>query len=527
MSTLTTRPRRLRRLVATLTAVGVAAAGLTLQSGAPAAAAETDVSDATLTWGLSGYAQAGIMGPWNVKDLTGDVQLLDGSVSGGDQSTYVVDPIPATSMPASDPQDTPNAVHFTDGTGTTDPETAATEVSWSGSYTVNAYPAQFNAPNEIYSDPVLSLDASGDGELTMDFTLGAGQDMMGNPTPRQELGRLTILSFSAGSVVGTGDESFRATPDYQGVEVEIPEGEGSQQTRTCTTDGDATGWWGSWPADFVNSIPSSVRPHFYSTGCGGMQDRKPPLPIDVTVPAAPAPEPTQASVRVSDTTILPSGAYRVTVRGSGFTPGLAVGTRPPLAGEPAGAYVVFGKFASTWQPSQGAGGDSRPVASQQWAVPTTSSAVEGTIPMQPDGTFTARLTIDRSAADAAAGGAGRYGIYTYAASGAVEPTYETATPIRFVKATTRTKVKVRKPRTRRKGKIKVRVVGGPTPEGRVKVLYMSGRGKFKRLKRLNDSGVVRMKLPRSRQGKRKLVVTYLGDVNHKKSRKVKRFRVRR
>ncbi|NHA01710.1 hypothetical protein G5V59_23720 [Nocardioides sp. W3-2-3] len=73
-------------------------------------------------------------------------------MSGGSQTEYVVDPVPATSMPASTPQKSANAVKFTGGTGTKD-ASGAIDVTWDGSYTVNAYPAGFNAPNEVYSDP--------------------------------------------------------------------------------------------------------------------------------------------------------------------------------------------------------------------------------------------------------------------------------------------------------------------------------------------------------------------------------------
>ncbi|MBB5787694.1 hypothetical protein [Jiangella mangrovi] len=268
-----------RRWVAGVAATALTAAGLLAVTAAPAQAGASDVDDATFVWGLNGYAQRGIFGPWTFKDLTGDAEQLVGSVSGGSQTEYVVAPVPATSMPPSSPQATPNAVKFSAGSGTIDPETGAGQLSWDGSYTVNAYPAQFNAPNEIYRDPLLTVNADGSGELSFDFSLGAGVDMNGNPTEQQDFGRLTLITFDAGSLSDQDATGYRITPDYQGVEVSLPDG--GTQTRTCTTDGGATGWWGSWAPEFVTTMPSSVRPHFYSTGCGGMQDFKPPLPIDV------------------------------------------------------------------------------------------------------------------------------------------------------------------------------------------------------------------------------------------------------
>lgn len=429
-----------RRSVAGLAAVALTTAGLSVLgvASAPHASADpapTPVSAATLTWGLSGYAQKGIFGPWTYKDLTGNVSQLTGSVSGGSQTEYVVDPVPATSMPASSPQKSANAVKFTNGTGTKD-ATGAVDVSWDGSYTVNAYPASFNAPNEIYSDPELTLDAEGNGELTMSFALGAGVDMSGNPTQAQDFGRLPLLEFSQGSVTPKSLGAFRAKPDYQGVTVTVPEG--GTQTTTCTTDGGATGWWGSWPQEFIDAIPGSVRPHFYSTGCGGMQDNKPALPIDVDLAIAP-------KVTVSDTELLPSGAQQVTVTGSGFDPALAVGTRQPISGRPAGAYVVVGKFADAWRPSQGAASSARKVVTQKWAVPAAelsqpAIANGGGFELKPDGTFTTTFTVDKATIDAAVAGVAdpsaltTYGVFTYPGSGATEASFETATPLTFAAA---------------------------------------------------------------------------------------------
>lgn len=434
--TATSVRRLLSAAVSTAVATTALTTGLTTTglATAPAHAAVTPTDDATLTWGLNGYAQKGIFGPWTFSDLTGNVTQLVGSVSGGTQSEYVVDPVPATSMPANTgTQKTPNAVKFTAGAGTADPATGAADLSWTGSYTVNAYPPQFGAPDEIYSNPELDIAADGSGELTMNFALGEGVDMEGNPIPAQDFGRLTLLTFGAGSDAETAT-GIRLTPAYQGVEVTVPDG--SEQVRNCTPGSGATGWWGSWPAEFVTTAPASVRPHFYSTGCGGMQDNKPPLPVDLNLGVQT--EPAVPTVTVSDTDLSPTGQHQVTVEGAGFDPATPLGTRPPLAGQPSGAYVIFGKFADNWKPSAGAPSSSRVAVTQKWAVPaaqmdTIGGAPAGAVELEPDGTFTATLTVDKAAADAAAA-TGNYGIFTYAGSGAVHAPYETATPITFTKA---------------------------------------------------------------------------------------------
>ncbi|GAA2974950.1 hypothetical protein [Actinokineospora diospyrosa] len=303
-----------RPLAAKAVAVGVAAVLAATGLGAtPAAAATATVTDATFVWGLSGYAQVGVFGPWNLKDATGNATLLQGSVSGGSQTQYAVAPVPATSMPVSSPQKTPNAVKFTAGTGTVDPATGAGQLSFTGSYTVNAYPAQFNAPNEVYKNPVVTVAANGSGSVSVEFSLGAGVDVSGNPTPAQDFGRLTLLTYDAGSLSGLTANGFRVAPDYQGVQVDVTGG--TAQTRTCES---GTGWWGSWSPQFVNTVPASIRPHFYSTGCGGNQDYKAPLPFDIgyTATADPEPSATEQDVRVTVPAVVEPGEFVWTIDGT-------------------------------------------------------------------------------------------------------------------------------------------------------------------------------------------------------------------
>ena len=314
MHSRTDNPRRGLRLLAAVGAVAALAAG-SLALAAPANAAPTEVDDATFTWGLNGYAQRGIFGPWTFKDLTGNVVAL----SGATQTEYVTAPFPATSFPSnatSGPN--ANAVKFNDGTGTVDPDTGAAVLSWTGSYTVNAYPAQFNAPNEVYTDPQLTVGSDGSGELSFDFTIGAGVSMSGEPFDAVSFGRLTLATFSAGSISALDADSFRLTPDYAGVVLDPAKVSG--QTTTCTAP---SGPAGSWPAEFVETLAgdtagSSVAPHFYSTGCGGMQDSKPALPIDIGFVVAETPtgpgepgesEPGQIGVVVPEQPVTPGGSF--------------------------------------------------------------------------------------------------------------------------------------------------------------------------------------------------------------------------
>ncbi|HNI35707.1 MAG TPA: hypothetical protein PLV93_09925 [Microthrixaceae bacterium] len=83
----------------------------------------------------------------------------------------------------------------------------------------------------------------------------------------------------------------------------------------------------------------------------------------------PAPPTSGAAITVSKTENVEAGDV-ITISGTGFTTTGNLGTRPPLAGQPAGVYVVFGRFAENWKPSAGAGG--RTVIVQKWALNASS-----------------------------------------------------------------------------------------------------------------------------------------------------------
>ena len=173
------------------------------------------------------------------------------------------------------------------------------------------------------------------------------------------------------------------------------------------------------------------------------QNAEVPVAIDFATLAEPEPEPepepaADPSVTVSRTVFSTEGSATVTVEGKNFDPASATGTRPPLAGKPGGAYVVFGKFAEVWRPSAGAASSSRVNTSQKWAVskadmPGIGGDAAGAVELRADGSFTAELVVDKAAIDAKATAASlvNYGIYTYPGSGAVQAKYETYTPVTF------------------------------------------------------------------------------------------------
>ncbi|WP_418275578.1 HtaA domain-containing protein [Isoptericola jiangsuensis] len=162
--------------------------------------------------------------------------------------------------------------------------------------------------------------------------------------------------------------------------------------------------------------------------------------LTVTADLDAAPASWSPAVQVSRTSGFdPAATSALTVDGSGFDPAanLNTGGRPPVAkDQPAGVYVVFGKFASDWRPSAGAASSARTVVSQKWAIPEPSySQVKAAFPnvadqlvlMNDDGTFTAELEVrTEDSVD------GVYGVYTYAAGGAAaNAAQELATAVTF------------------------------------------------------------------------------------------------
>lgn len=455
-----------RRATTALTSLLVASAGLVATS--PAQAGPTQVTGASFAWGLNGYAQKGVFDPpvpWRLFDFGGSATLLKGSVSGGTQTTYAVEPVPSTSMPASNPQKSPNAVYFTGGTGTADTATGELSLSWTGTYTVNAYPASFNFPDEIYSDPELSVDTTGAGALTMDVTIGEGIDRDGAPVPPVDLGRLTVLTFSDGARASAGD-TYRLTPDYQGVEVETSSG---PQRRDCGTGGGATGWWGSWPVTFVNAMPESVRPHFYSTGCAGLQDNKPALPVDVdlaplALSSVSAAAPAKKFGQVATATVAVSsggtnsGTVRLTGLGAARTATVANGRATFALGTPtAKVYTLTATYS----------GDG-----------TTSSST-------------------------------------------------TTTVLRVTKATTTTAAKVTvKPTTRKAGKLAVTLTSPTTtPAGKVKVVLKKGARTVKTVTATLKARKAVVMLPKAAKGAYRAVVTYAGNADVAGSSRTAAYRI--
>lgn len=146
---------------------------------------------------------------------------------------------------------------------------------------------------------------------------------------------------------------------------------------------------------------------------------------------------------VADTVVHPGDT--LVVKGRGFDPnsntsGLPVPVPP---GVPHGTFIAFGAFAPVWQPSKDALESARATSrlGVQWAISPSALAKVPTepfdlqrairqqwVPLDADGTFTARVVTTTPAKQPAGA---RYGIYTYGAAGATNAAQELSVPVNY------------------------------------------------------------------------------------------------
>jgi len=226
------------------------------------------VTDAQLQWTYNGYAQTGVFGPWWQDTSGADVSLwkVDGQVATGS---------------AADAGKTFTGVRFTGGEGTLDPVTGAGTITWSdtGNWVLNAYKSAgiLLAPDETLSNPILTIAEDGTGTLSFDAYLPAHVDYMAGtnaPVPAVGPDRKVLATFSS---VTLEDGVLRFTPDFAGRSYEPEVG-------SPWTDCDGVG--GSWPAEWIDFLPSSVQAHYYTTSCTGLNLTKAPHPVSVVLAAS-------------------------------------------------------------------------------------------------------------------------------------------------------------------------------------------------------------------------------------------------
>ncbi|PJJ65490.1 LPXTG cell wall anchor domain-containing protein [Compostimonas suwonensis] len=348
------RPRLRRAVLATATAAALALSTLVASPAAPAFAddpAGTAVSDAVFRWGLSNEANNKAFAPgtsnffsagkapktsgadtiseseWAATsgDVTIEKQQADGSYATATWAGLKTTPAGGTIPSPTSGQFSNHRVVIGDGTGDADADADSADIQWTGDFTV----AFYSGMTQFYvSDPHLIV-SNGSGELTATLS-GFGTSMddpdVFQPLPTAEV-TLAVLNG-----VDVTDDGFEVSPDYLGVEVELP-ASASPQVRT----GDN---WGSFPQSMVDyQLLTGQSSYWYSSGLS-TDAFKVPLPISVGFELAPAPVAPSITAQPASTTVVAgeTASFQVTADG----------------GEPLSYIWERSDDGSSWSPIDGA-----------------------------------------------------------------------------------------------------------------------------------------------------------------------------
>lgn len=376
------RSRRFRSRVATLGAVAIATSAALL-TASPAQAAERPVDSGTVHWGYKHSFRAYV----------------------GNQ-TAALPPIGALPMGERITLTSP-AQFDTNGTP--------------------ASPTNTSVPNETlpYALPVTSGTFTDDANFTLQ-TSGAVNYHFPSHFFEISLSNIAV-EVEAGSAVITADVFQETTEDFGEFPAGVFEGTAvpiaTIDSPSVSVSGNALTFSGT------NVIFTEAGSALLPQTTGDVMDN-----ISLTATLGTVVEPPTWTPQLSlskSSGFNPDGSETVTVTGTGFDPNANIGTRPPLSGQAAGFYVVFGKFADTWKPSAGAPTSARTVIDQKWPLPPAAwDTLGGTnaqyVQLSADGSFSTQLKVEPR--DAVVG---NYGVYTYGASGAVNAAQELFVPVSF------------------------------------------------------------------------------------------------
>ncbi|WP_431803620.1 hypothetical protein [Microbacterium sp. bgisy203] len=189
-----------------------------------------------------------------------------------------------------------NQVVIDRGVGTV--RDGALQLRWSGSFTIVYYSGM---TYWSVSDPVLTLDARGDGRLTGTAS-GHGADMDDHSKweklPSREIVLAEIRGAESGAAAG-----FAVTPAYLGVRID---------TRAGTPQVTSGPSWGAFPQSFVD-FQQQTGQHSYWYSSGGAADaKKVAAPVYISFDAAaPVTVPPPSSGEAAPATAAPSNPIRM------------------------------------------------------------------------------------------------------------------------------------------------------------------------------------------------------------------------
>ena len=208
---------------------------------------------------------------------------------------------------------------FTLANGVARSDSTATQVRFTGSLRVTAYPTMGGFWVQL-TDPTLTIAADGHGSWTADVTT------VSSPTPQ----RLTVATFHGAAV-----PNFRAT--------------GTSSIAFDYVGATAQGTWSArysdaWPNAFVLTTPASIRSFYYRSSDSDAQARKPASPLALSWTAANDPR----VVKVSSDSVVQGGT--LTITGDGYLAGETVTGTVYSDPVPLGAKAAsaLGSVTFTW-----------------------------------------------------------------------------------------------------------------------------------------------------------------------------------
>jgi hypothetical protein len=197
-------------------------------------------------------------------------------------------------------------VRYSGGSGTLDPTTGEATIAWSGTFSLNYYGSLVPF---WFSDPVLRVDAAGNGSVTA--TVGGYASSIDDPDQRDLIEPIPGVEIATlRGVDGANLDGFVVTPEFEGVEIEGAEG---PQIRVLPG-------WGSWPASHVRAMERLGLGAFWYTTGGAADARKPAAPVVVAYGTGTAPTTTSTTpgsttsppTTVAPTTVAPTTAPPIT-----------------------------------------------------------------------------------------------------------------------------------------------------------------------------------------------------------------------
>ncbi|WP_181312218.1 HtaA domain-containing protein [Nocardioides campestrisoli] len=368
--------------------------------------------------------------------------------------------------------------------------------------------------SELYAvtltDPRLTVEPDGEGRI--EATVSASNAAFGGPAAATDPTFVTVAEFAGAT---TSQNTTTVIPKYAGV---LPAGSDAAVELGLSASQPVGGE--SFHPEFLGALTPGVRAHFYNSGTGSSNPKKPVGTLVAT---------TVPSVTTTVTGASVTHGLDVKVEGTGFNPT----TNPGDAGvyvalAPADTVIDYANRASM-----------AAMTAVNYVMPSDfygdsfttvlNAPTEKLVPGKEYAVFTWQAhTHSNTTQDTRTPVAIDWSVFAPAPAPTPAPV---PTPAPALQVKPKVKAKVAKaPSTKKAGKAVVTLTGkAGTVTGKVNATLKSP-GKKKAVKvtaKLNKKGKATIKLPKGKRGAYKLVVRFTGDDSYTKARKVVKYRIAR